>query len=76
MVKNPPDSAGDVGLIPDPGRFHKPWSNLARAPRLVKPVCSRAHAQQQEKPLPRGSLRTASREQPPVTTTREKLVQQ
>ena len=25
--KNPPANAGDMGLIPGLGRFHKPWSN-------------------------------------------------
>ena len=25
--KNPPASAGDMGSIPDPGRFHMPQSN-------------------------------------------------
>ena len=23
--KNPPANAGDMGLIPGPGRFHMPW---------------------------------------------------
>ena len=27
VVKNPPASAGDMGLSPGPGRFHKPWEN-------------------------------------------------
>ena len=27
VVKNPPANAGDTGLIPGPGRFHKLWSN-------------------------------------------------
>ena len=31
-VKNPPASAGDTGLIPDPGRSHMPWSNEAHGP--------------------------------------------
>ena len=26
-VKNPPANAGDMGLIPGPGRSHMPWSN-------------------------------------------------
>ena len=39
VVKNPPASAGDTGLIPGPGRFYKPWSNKARKPQLLKPVC-------------------------------------
>ena len=27
VLKNPPASAGDLSSIPDPGRFHMPWSN-------------------------------------------------
>ena len=27
VVKNLPASAEDLSLIPDPGRFHMPWSN-------------------------------------------------
>jgi len=27
--KNPPPNAGDMGSIPDPGRYHMPQSNLA-----------------------------------------------
>ena len=27
VVKNLPANAGDVGLIPGPGRSHMPWSN-------------------------------------------------
>ena len=27
VVKNPPVNAGDMGLIPDPGRSHMPRSN-------------------------------------------------
>ena len=27
VVKNPPANAGDMGLIPGPGRSHMPWSN-------------------------------------------------
>ena len=27
VVKNPPANAGDMGLIPGPGRPHLPWSN-------------------------------------------------
>ena len=25
VVKNPPCSAGDTGLVPDPGTAHMPW---------------------------------------------------
>ena len=39
MDKNLPASAGDVGLIPGPGRFHMPRS-----------LCSWAHELQQERP--------------------------
>ena len=27
VVKNPPDKAGDMGLIPGPGRSHMLWGN-------------------------------------------------
>ena len=27
VVKNLPANAEDMGLIPDPGRFHMPWDN-------------------------------------------------
>ena len=27
VVKNLPASAGDMGSIPGPGRFHMPWGN-------------------------------------------------
>ena len=32
VVKNSPASAGDTGLIPDPGRSHVLQSNKAHAP--------------------------------------------
>ena len=37
VAKNPPANAGDTGLIPGPGRSHKPHSNYARAPELPSP---------------------------------------
>ena len=40
MVENPPASAGDMGLIPGPGRFHMPWSNQACTSQPLKPTCS------------------------------------
>ena len=45
-VKNPPANAGDVGLIPDPGRSHMLRSSQACGPS----PCSRVHALQREKP--------------------------
>ena len=55
--KYPPANAGDMGSVPDPGRFHMPQSNEARVPQLLthvlqqlKPGHPRAHALQQEKP--------------------------
>ena len=41
VVKNLPANAGDTGSIPDPGRFHMPWSNKACALQLLS-LCSRA----------------------------------
>ena len=31
VVENAPAKAGDIGLIPGPGRYHMPWA--------TKPVC-------------------------------------
>ena len=33
VVNNPPVNTGDPGLIPGPGRSHKPWSNQACGPQ-------------------------------------------
>ena len=41
VVKNLPANAGDTGSIPDPGRFHMPWSNQACASQLLS-LCSGA----------------------------------
>ena len=37
MDKNPSDNAGEMGSIPDLGRWHIIWSNKAHATRL-KPM--------------------------------------
>ena len=81
-VKNLPANAGDMGLIPDPGRFHMPSWNEACGPKLLSP-CSRAHEPcllrpRAWSPCPTAreatavrSLSAAAREQPPVAATRE-----
>ena len=38
VVKNPPAKAGDMGLIPGPGRPYMLWSNYSRALQLLKPA--------------------------------------
>ena len=45
MDGKPPADAGDMGLIPGPGRSHVPQSNEAGAPQLLSPH-SRAHRPQ------------------------------
>ena len=35
MDKTPPANAGNMSLIPGPGRFHMPWSNEAHVPQLL-----------------------------------------
>ena len=50
VVKNPPDSAGDAGSIPDLGRPYMSCSNKAHVPHLLSQR-SRACAAQQGKPL-------------------------
>ena len=71
MDKNPPANAGDMGLIPGPGRPRMWQGNQARAPQLLKPTLESlgtattegrvpgACAPQQEKPR---SLSTSTRE--------------
>ena len=65
MVKNSPASAGDTGSIPDLGKSHLLWSQLAPAPQLLswcyraqepqllKPTCPRACDPHQERTLQR-----------------------
>ena len=45
IVKNPIANARDMGLIPNPERFHMPQSNQACGPQLLSP-CSRARERQ------------------------------
>ena len=52
VVKNLPANAGDMGSVPDLGRFHMPWSNSVLAPQLLTPAL-KSHTPQQEKPLRR-----------------------
>ena len=35
--KNPPDNAGDLGLVPGARRSHLLWNNLAHVPQLLSP---------------------------------------
>ena len=55
VVKNPPANAGDTGLIPDLERSRGPQllslCSEAHELELLKPVCPRACALQQEEPL-------------------------
>ena len=44
VVKNPPAKAGDMGLIPCPGRSHKLQGNQACAPRSLSPCASTPEA--------------------------------
>ena len=40
MVKNLPANAGDMGSIPDLGRFHMPWpEQLSLSLTTTKPAC-------------------------------------
>ena len=39
MVKNPPANAGDMDLIPNPGRPHMPWSKqLSLCATVIEPL--------------------------------------
>ena len=50
VVKSLPANTGDMGLILSLGRFHMLQGNRAHSPQLLKSVCPRTHALQQEKP--------------------------
>ena len=49
MIKNPPASAGNMGLIPDPGRSHMPLGKYACVP-VLKPVHLEPGLHHSEKP--------------------------
>ena len=70
VVKNPPASEGDMGLMPCPVRFHMPWGNWIQVPELPKPKSPPAHALQQEKPPPRWEAHALWLEKSPCTTTK------
>ena len=79
VVKTLRASAGDVVLIPDPGRSHMPQvpqllSLCSRAwePQLLTSTCPRVCALQQEKPSQLEAHALRLENSPPVTTTREK----
>ena len=69
VVKNAPVNAWDTGSIPDPGISLMPQNNSARVPQLLS-LCSPGEA------TIMSSLHVATREKPPLTTTREKPTQQ
>ena len=52
LVKNPPASEEDMGLIPDLGGCHMPWDNKDCAPQLLshtlEPVLRKEKPQQWE----------------------------
>ena len=50
VVKNLPANTGDMGSIPDPGRFHMLWSNYDPASQLLS-LHSRACEQELLKPM-------------------------
>ena len=49
MGKKTPANAGDTGLIPGLGRFHRPWATKAWVPQQLS-LHSRAHEPQQMRP--------------------------
>ena len=63
--KYPPANAGDMGSVPDPGRFHMLQSNEARVPQLLthvlqqlrlsllEPVLCNKRSHHEEKPVHR-----------------------
>ena len=86
MDKNPHASAGDMGSTPGLGRSHMPWSNQAHAPQLLQP-CTEPVLHERSRHMrsrcsttrgagaarPERSPCSTTREEPPLTTTRESL---
>ena len=68
--KKLPANAGDTGLIPGLGGFHRLQSNYAHVPQL--PRCPRARAPQQEKP-PQWEAHAPQLERSPRSLPPEKL---
>ena len=77
-LKSPPANAGNMGLIPGPGRSLMPWSNKACGPQLLS-LCSmarEAHTPQQgvtpQLTAARGSLSSSEDPaQPKINNNRE-----
>ena len=51
VVKNPLANAGDTGSIPGPWKIPHAMEQLSPCVPTTEPMCPRAHALQQEKPL-------------------------
>ena len=50
----PPANAGNMGLIPSPGRLHRPWGDQAHVPQALSCTLGPRTSPQEEKPLHRG----------------------
>ena len=61
VVKKLPADAGDMGLIPGPGRSHMPWGNYSHVPQLLSPSSTTREA------ITMRSTGTATRESPHAT---------
>ena len=79
MVKNLPATAGDMGSIPDPGRFLTLWGTGTDVPQLLS-LCFRVRALQQEKPLQEAHApqleRARSQQQRPSTAKNKSINKQ
>ena len=67
VVKSLPANAADLGLIPGPGGFHKPWSNQAAEPQPLssqpRPVLRSTRSHCDEKPRTRPAARETPAQQ-------------
>ena len=66
--KNLPAIAGDMGSVPELGRSYMLWSNLARAPQLLRSLCHNQRSHSSEKPMQH------DREQPSLTRGERRVV--
>ena len=78
LVQNPPANAGDMGLIPGPGRFHVLQGNEANTPEVLSPrsraattehVCCSNRSPWTQNPC--STTREATKMRSPHTATRE-----
>ena len=83
MGNNSPANAGNMGLIPAPGRSHMPWSGKAHVPQLLNPhtttteaLVPRTLCSNTRETMRMRSPRVQLESHPPTRCNRDKLARQ